>query len=150
MSSKITSAKKPRKPRAEKSSAEKKGPCLKFDGLDDEQIKAVKQVASEFRRGKLSIDGYKAGHRRAIGTTNKGSKKSKGSGPRAQSGFIIFSNAKRAEVKRQTPGLSFAETGRELGKKWRALSQSQKDKYNAQGKAAGKRKRASSYESGSD
>lgn len=145
MSSKKRSAKKPRA-----DAAEKKGPCLKFDGLDDEQIKAVKQVASEFRRGKLSIDGYKAGHQRAIRTTNKGGKKSRGSGgPRPQSGFITFSKAERPKI----AGLSFADTGRELGKRWRALSAAQQAKWTAKGKAAGssskssKRKRSSSSDS---
>ena len=50
--------------------------------------------------------------------------------------FIVFSNEKRGTLKK---GLSFGETGKELGKMWRALSESEKAKYQAKatpGKAA--------------
>ena len=132
------------KPKAKKSSD--KGPCLKFEGLGPEQIKAVKQLASEFRRDKVTIDGYKAGHRRAVSVSNKGSKKSKGSGkPRATSGFMMFSNAERPKLKNS--GLSFTDMAREIGARWKLLSDSQKAKWTAKGKAGGagsKRRRSSS------
>jgi hypothetical protein len=42
--------------------------------------------------------------------------------------FIVFSNEKRPTLKK---GLSFGDTGKELGKMWRALSDAEKAKYQA-------------------
>ena len=53
------------------------------------------------------------------------------------SAYIVFANEKRATLKK---GLSIGEQGRELGKMWRGLSESEKAKYAAKAtpsKAAG-------------
>jgi hypothetical protein len=62
--------------------------------------------------------------------TGKGKGKGKtGEQPRkkrALSGFMLFSNATRAEVKADSPGLAFADVGRQLGERWRQLSEADK------------------------
>jgi hypothetical protein len=45
------------------------------------------------------------------------------------SAFIVFSNETRDQVKQDKPNAKFADIGRELGKRWRALSEEEKRKY---------------------
>jgi hypothetical protein len=45
------------------------------------------------------------------------------------SAFIVFSNENRDQVKQDKPNCSFGEIGRELGKRWNALSEEEKSKY---------------------
>lgn len=40
---------------------------------------------------------------------------------RGMSAFMFFSNAKRAEVKEENPGIAFGEVGKKLGEMWKAL-----------------------------
>jgi len=46
------------------------------------------------------------------------------------SAFIAFSNENRDQVKQDKPKASFGDIGRELGKRWHALSDEEKSKYN--------------------
>ena len=45
------------------------------------------------------------------------------------SAFIVFSNENRDQVKQDKPNAKFADIGRELGKRWHALSDEEKKKY---------------------
>jgi len=45
------------------------------------------------------------------------------------SAFIVFSNENRDQVKQDKPNAKFADIGRELGKRWHALSDEEKSKY---------------------
>ena len=67
--------------------------------------------------------------------TPSSSKKRKGKGAkkssqpkkkRALSAFMLFSQATRNEVKEKNPELSFTDIGRELGRLWNALGESEK------------------------
>ena len=45
------------------------------------------------------------------------------------SGFILFGMEARPTLKAQNPGLTFGETGKELGRLWGLKSDSEKAKY---------------------
>jgi hypothetical protein len=57
------------------------------------------------------------------GKTRKSGKK------RALSGFMKFSMKERASVMKENPGIAFGAVGKELGKRWGALSDAEKKKY---------------------
>ena len=60
-------------------------------------------------------------------------KKRKKKDPNAPKGkssaYIMFGNAKRAEVKEQHPDFSLGDIGRELGKRWKELTDDDKKPY---------------------
>jgi protein involved in polysaccharide export with SLBB domain len=62
-----------------------------------------------------------------------GSKKNRtrkaGGAKKPLSGFMKFCKEKRPEVMRENPGIEFQNVGKELGKKWRALSEAEKKRY---------------------
>jgi hypothetical protein len=53
------------------------------------------------------------------------------------SAYMLFCNAKRAEVKGKNPGAGIPEQGKLLGEQWRKLSEGEKEKWKA--KAAAER-----------
>ena len=57
------------------------------------------------------------------GKTRKSGKK------RALSGFMKFSMKERAAVLKENPGIAFGAVGKELGKRWGALSDAEKKKF---------------------
>jgi hypothetical protein len=57
-------------------------------------------------------------------------KKTRKSGKkRALSGFMKFSMKERPSVMKENPNIEFGAVGKELGKRWRALSEAEKKKY---------------------
>ena len=68
-----------------------------------------------------------------VDNVNGGGKKNKtrktGGAKKPLSGFMKFCKEKRPEVMRENPGIEFQNVGKELGKKWRALSEADKKKY---------------------
>ncbi|KAL7492365.1 hypothetical protein ACHAWT_002550 [Skeletonema menzelii] len=57
--------------------------------------------------------------------------KAKGS-PKAKkplTGYMLFAKEMRPKVKEENPEMSFGELGKELGARWRALSEEEKGKY---------------------
>ena len=48
---------------------------------------------------------------------------------RKPSGFMKFSARERKSVMAENPNIAFADVGRELGKRWRALSEAEKKKF---------------------
>lgn len=70
---------------------------------------------------------------RNLNNFDGGSKKNKtrktGGAKKALSGFMKFCKEKRPEVMRENPGIEFQNVGKELGKKWRALSDTEKKSY---------------------
>ena len=50
-------------------------------------------------------------------------------GKKPLSGFMKFSKQERQSVIKENPGIEFTAIGKELGKRWRALSDSEKSKY---------------------
>jgi structure-specific recognition protein 1 len=56
------------------------------------------------------------------------------------SAFIVFSNQNRDQVKQDKPNASFGDIGRELGKRWNALTDEEKAKY--VGKTATRRRKS--------
>lgn len=58
--------------------------------------------------------------------TKKSKKKDPDAPKRGISGFMFFSNAKRAEVKENNPGIAFGEVGKKLGEMWKGLSADEK------------------------
>ena len=68
-------------------------------------------------------------------TTKKKVKK----GPkRPASAFIFFSKVERPKLKAENPDMAFGDIGKELGKRWKALSDAEKKPYldqNAKAKA---------------
>lgn len=52
-----------------------------------------------------------------------------GGGKRPLSGYMKFCNKIRPEILKANPGMEFAKVGKQLGEKWRALSDADKKKY---------------------
>jgi hypothetical protein len=50
-------------------------------------------------------------------------------GKRKLSGYMKFVKTMRSRVLRDKPSLTFPEVGKELGKRWRALSSGEKKKF---------------------
>ena len=61
--------------------------------------------------------------------TGKKSKTRKSGKKRALSGFMKFSMKERASVMKENPGIAFGAVGKELGKRWGALSDAEKKKF---------------------
>jgi hypothetical protein len=61
--------------------------------------------------------------------TGKKGKTRKSGKKRALSGFMKFSMKERASVMKENPGIAFGAVGKELGKRWGALSDAEKKKY---------------------
>ena len=61
--------------------------------------------------------------------TGKKGKTRKSGKKRALSGFMKFSMKERAAVMKENPGIAFGAVGKELGKRWGALSDAEKKKY---------------------
>jgi len=70
--------------------------------------------------------------------SKKSSKKEKGEKrPRAPTGFILFSNERRAEVREKLGGkeVKVTEISKELGKIWKTMTDKEKGKFNDQSRA---------------
>ncbi|KAL7426481.1 hypothetical protein ACHAXM_000465 [Skeletonema potamos] len=63
--------------------------------------------------------------KKAKATKAKGSPKAK----KPLTGYMLFAKEMRPVVKEEQPELSFGELGKELGARWRALSDDAKAKY---------------------
>lgn len=61
--------------------------------------------------------------------TGKKNKTRKSGKKRALSGFMKFSMKERASVLKENPGIEFGAVGKELGKRWGALSEAEKKKF---------------------
>lgn len=61
--------------------------------------------------------------------TDKKNKTRKSGKKRALSGFMKFSMKERASVLKENPGIEFGAVGKELGKRWGALSEAEKKKF---------------------
>ena len=61
--------------------------------------------------------------------TSKKNKTRKSGKKRALSGFMKFSMKERASVLKENPGIEFGAVGKELGKRWGALSDAEKKKF---------------------
>jgi len=64
-----------------------------------------------------------------LGGGKKNRTRKTGGAKKALSGFMKFCKEKRPEVMRENPGIEFQNVGKELGKKWRALSEAEKKSY---------------------
>lgn len=58
---------------------------------------------------------------------------------KARSAFLLFSNSERPSVKESHPDFSFSETAKELGRRWKSLSASQKKPWEKASKLDQKR-----------
>lgn len=62
------------------------------------------------------------------GKKNK-TRKQEGGKKKALSGFMKFCKDERPSVMKENPGIAFTAVGKELGKRWRSLSEAEKSKY---------------------
>jgi hypothetical protein len=53
------------------------------------------------------------------------------------SGYMVFCNAKRGELKSKNPGAGVPQLGKLLGAEWQKLSEGEKEKWKAKAVAAG-------------
>ena len=60
---------------------------------------------------------------------HEGKKTRKSGSKRKLSGFMKFSMKERASVIKENPSIAFGAVGKELGKRWRALSEAEKKKF---------------------
>jgi len=92
----------------------------------EEKAKYVKKGAS--MKTKKKAKKAKKGEvvEEATGKKNKTRKSGK---KRALSGFMKFSMKERASVLKENPGIEFGAVGKELGKRWGALSEAEKKKF---------------------
>ena len=56
------------------------------------------------------------------------------------SAYIVFSTEKRESVKKAHPDWAFGQIGKELGKLWQGLSESEKAKYQAKATPSAKKR----------
>ena len=92
----------------------------------DEKAKYAKKGASmktKTKKAKKSKKGEVMEETGKKGKTRKSGKK------RALSGFMKFSMKERPAVMKENPGIAFGAVGKELGKRWGALSDAEKKKY---------------------
>eukprot|EP00571_Detonula_confervacea_P014304 CAMPEP_0172301090 /NCGR_PEP_ID=MMETSP1058-20130122/3041_1 /TAXON_ID=83371 /ORGANISM="Detonula confervacea, Strain CCMP 353" /LENGTH=69 /DNA_ID=CAMNT_0013011087 /DNA_START=56 /DNA_END=265 /DNA_ORIENTATION=+ len=61
-------------------------------------------------------------------TKKSPAKKAKG-GKKKLSNYMIFAKETRPTIKEELPDLTFGEVGKELGKRWRALTDDEKAAY---------------------
>ena len=90
---------------AEKEKYSKKGASMK-----------TKKKSKKSKKTKVSDDVE-------VKKTRKSGKK------RALSGFMKFCQKERASVMKENPDIKFTEVGKELGKRWQALSEGEKKKF---------------------
>jgi len=65
-----------------------------------------------------------------MGTRKAKKKKKDPNAPKkAMSSFMLFSNAIRAQVKEENPGLTFGDTAKHIGKRFRELLQEEKTSW---------------------
>ncbi|KAH7400570.1 nucleosome binding protein [Phaeosphaeria sp. MPI-PUGE-AT-0046c] len=58
---------------------------------------------------------------------------------RGLSAYMFFANEQRDKVREDNPGIKFGEVGKQLGEKWKALSEKQRIPYEAKASADKKR-----------
>jgi len=69
-------------------------------------------------------------------TKGEGRKKKDPNQPkRGLSAYMFFANEQRDKVREDNPGIKFGEVGKKLGENWKALSDKQKEPYDAKAKA---------------
>ena len=91
----------------------------------EEKAKYAKKGASMKTKKKAK----KAKKGEVVEETGKKSKTRKSGKKRALSGFMKFSMKERASVLKENPGIEFGAVGKELGKRWGALSEAEKKKF---------------------
>lgn len=92
----------------------------------EEKAKYAKKGASMKTKTKKA---KKAKKGEVVEETGKKGKTRKSGKKRALSGFMKFSMKERASVLKENPGIAFGAVGKELGKRWGALSDAEKKKY---------------------
>ena len=92
----------------------------------EEKAKYAKKGASMKTKTKKA---KKAKKGEVVEETGKKGKTRKSGKKRALSGFMKFSMKERASVLKENPGIAFGAVGKELGKRWGALSEAEKKKY---------------------
>ena len=100
-----------------------------WQSLNDKQKKKyVDEAGKDKERYEEEMNEYVPSE----GFEKKGKKKSKAK--RAPSGYIIFCQDKREEIKSENPEMKATEITKELGRQWKELSQEEKDEYNQRSK----------------
>ena len=94
----------------------------------DEKAKYAKKGASMKTKTKKAKKSKKGADAEVEETGKKGKTRKSGK-KRALSGFMKFSMKERHAVMKENPGIAFGAVGKELGKRWGALSDAEKKKY---------------------
>jgi hypothetical protein len=63
------------------------------------------------------------------GKRNRTRKTKQEGGKKAMSGYMKFCQKMRPKILKENPGIEFKDVGKQLGAKWRALSDSEKKAY---------------------
>ena len=92
----------------------------------EEKAKYAKKGASMKTKTKKAKKTKKG---EVVEETGKKGKTRKSGKKRALSGFMKFSMKERAAVMKENPGIAFGAVGKELGKRWGALSDAEKKKF---------------------
>jgi hypothetical protein len=95
---------------------------------DAEKAKYAKKGASMKTKTK-KVKKAKKGEEEEEEEVKKGKKTRKSGKKRALSGFMKFCQKERPAVMKENPGIKFTEVGKELGKRWGALSEAEKKKF---------------------
>ncbi|CAG8958514.1 hypothetical protein HYALB_00001458 [Hymenoscyphus albidus] len=77
--------------------------------------------------------------KRATAKRSEKKKKDPNAPKRGLSAYMFFANEQRENVREENPGISFGQVGKQLGERWKALSDKQRAPYEA--KAAQDKKR---------
>lgn len=99
---------------AEKEKYSKKGASMKTKKKS--KISKISKISKMSKQSKVSDEVE-------VKKTRKSGKK------RALSGFMKFCQKERASVMKENPNIKFTEVGKELGKRWQALSEGEKKKF---------------------
>lgn len=106
-------------------------PSMKADiGGVAKQVGKAWKALSENEKSKYAKKGAAMKTKKKAAKVPKEEKTRKSGKKRALSGFMKFSMKERASVLNSNPNIEFGAVGKELGKRWRALSDAEKKRFN--------------------
>lgn len=99
--------------------------CTDIPTLNVEELRAIWEKVSE---SDLS-DSFVGTHTKAVKNTKPAKKEKDPNAPRTMTGYMVFCQEHRNQVKVKYPDISFGQVSGKLGAMWKALSENQRKEY---------------------